>query len=64
MVTFLKNCNNYNGQGRMMIFYHPRDGDCPMDGDRPTITPSWLILKFLSKVVVVGGGGGWWLCLK
>ena len=44
----------------------PRDGDCPMDGDRtrPTITPSWLILKFLSKVVVVGGGGGWWLCLK
>ena len=32
MVTFLKACNNFKGQGRLMIFYHPRDGDLPRDG--------------------------------
>ena len=39
MVTFLKDCNDFKGQGRLMIFYHPRDGDllkdseCPRDSD-------------------------------
>ena len=31
MVTFLKDCNNSREQGRLMIFDHPRDGDCPKD---------------------------------
>ena len=35
MVTFLKDCNNAKGQGRLMIFNHPRDGDLPRDGDCP-----------------------------
>ena len=35
MVTFLKNCNDSKGQGRLMIFDHPRDGDLPRDGDPP-----------------------------
>ena len=35
MVTFLKDCNDSKGQGRLMIFYHPRDGDLPRDGDHP-----------------------------
>ena len=29
MVTFLKDCNNSKGQGHLMIFDHPRDGDLP-----------------------------------
>ena len=33
--TFLKNCNDSKEQGRMMIFYHPRDGDLPRDGECP-----------------------------
>ena len=33
MVTFPKDCNNSKGQGHLRIFYHPRDGDFPMDGD-------------------------------
>ena len=39
MFTFLKDCNDSKGQGRLMIFYHPRvgdlhrDGECPRDGD-------------------------------
>ena len=42
MVTFLKDCNDSKGKGRLMIFYHPgdgdlpRDGECPRDGDHPT----------------------------
>ena len=35
MVTFLKDSNNSKGQGRLMIFYHPRDFDLPRDGDYP-----------------------------
>ena len=35
MVTFLKDCNDSKGQGRLMIFYHPRDGDLPRDGECP-----------------------------
>ena len=35
MVTFLKDCNNSKGQGPLMIFDHPRDGDPPRDGDGP-----------------------------
>ena len=34
-VTFLKDCNNSKGQGRLMIFYPPRDGDLPRDGNCP-----------------------------
>ena len=33
MVTFLNDCNIPKGQGRLMIFYHPRDGECPRDGE-------------------------------
>ena len=33
MVTFLKDCNDFKGQGRIMILYHPRDGECPRDSD-------------------------------
>ena len=29
MVTILKDCNEYKGHGRLMIFYHLRDGDLP-----------------------------------
>ena len=32
MVTFLKDCNTSKRQEHLMIFYHPRDGDCPRDG--------------------------------
>ena len=32
---FLKDCNNSKGQGRLMIFYPPRDGDLPRDGKCP-----------------------------
>ena len=29
MVSFLKDCNEYKGHGRLMILDHPRDGDLP-----------------------------------
>ena len=35
MVTFLKDYNDSKGQGRLMIFYHPGDGDLPRDGECP-----------------------------
>ena len=35
MVTFLKDCNDSKGHGRLMIFDHPKDGDLPNDGDCP-----------------------------
>ena len=35
MGTFLKDCNNSKGQGRLMIFDHPGNGDLPRDGDYP-----------------------------
>ena len=33
MVAFLKDCNDSKGQGHLMIFYHPRNGDLPWDGE-------------------------------
>ena len=48
MVTFLKDCNDSNGQGRLRIFYHSRDGDlpregeCPRDGDHHRYDGQWL----------------------
>ena len=35
MVPFLKDFNDFKGQGRIMILYHPRDGDLPRDGECP-----------------------------
>ena len=37
MVTFIKDCNDIKGQERIMIFYHPRDGDLPRDGEWPRV---------------------------
>ena len=34
MATFLKDCIDSKGQGHL-IFYHPRDGDLPRDGECP-----------------------------
>ena len=35
MGTFLKDCNDFKGQGRLMIFDHHRDGDYPRDCGHP-----------------------------
>ena len=35
MDTFLKDCNHFKGQGRLMNFYHSRDGYIPRYGDCP-----------------------------
>ena len=36
MVTFLEDCNDFKGQGRLMIFGdHPKNGDHHWDGDHP-----------------------------
>ena len=50
MVTFLKDCNDFKGQGRLMIFYHPRDGDLLKDGDLGALTAPGM----MNALIIVG----------